>query len=423
MLYRKIVFFILLLGCCASALQAQKILNPILIQREGLPNLAAKLKSKPTDSLIIAFIGGSITEAQNGYRDQTIAWLQQKYPQKIIKQINAGIGGTGSSLGVYRTKEQVLKHNPDLVFIEFAVNDYKETRKSILESMEGMVRQVWLQNPQTDICFIYTFTKDMIESYQKGFAPYSLLTMEEIANHYQIPSINFAPDILKRLNNKELFPIGNNAMGKDSVFFSGDGVHPYPETGHKYYAETAAGCLTALLNTSKNKIKHHLLSVYFSDALVNARMIDVDDRMLINPMVNNYKTIVENRKTYKRLLPNLQVLSSEKSVLNFKFSGNKIGFLDVIGPSSTQLKVEIDQDAPRYITRFDKFGTFTRMHWFFIENLSDGEHQIKITIVPQRIDKFEIIGKNPSELKNIKDYQQEFWQVGKILLVNAASKI
>ena len=123
MIQRKIVFLILLICCWASALQAQKNLNPIFIQREGIASVVAKLKSKHTDSLTIAFIGGSITEAQNGYRDQTIAWLQQKYPQKVIKQINAGIGGTGSSLGVYRINEQVLAHKPDLVFVEFAVND------------------------------------------------------------------------------------------------------------------------------------------------------------------------------------------------------------------------------------------------------------------------------------------------------------
>ncbi|HEU0226263.1 MAG TPA: SGNH/GDSL hydrolase family protein, partial [Arachidicoccus soli] len=334
------------------------------------------------------------------------------YPKKVIKQVNAGIGGTGSSLGVYRINEQVLKYNPDLVFIEFATNDYKETRKSILESMEGMVRQVWQQCPNTDICFIYTFTMDMIENYQKGFAPYSILTMEELANHYQIPSINFAPDILKRLNDKKLFPMGNHSSRKDSLFFSGDGVHPYPETGHKYYAETMSKSLTTLLQFPKRK-KHKLRTVYFSDALVNARMLDVDDKLGIS--VNAHPLA---QKLFNNLLPDIKLLKNDQEQIQFTFTGNKIGFLDVIGPFSTQLKVEVDNDSPRYITRFDKFCSFTRMHWFFIENLGEGQHNIKISIWPNQINKFKILDKNLSELKNIEDYKEEYWQLGKILLVN-----
>lgn len=419
MIQKKIIFFVIILNCWASALQAQKNLNPVLTHRGGLPNISKKLSSKHTDSLIIAFIGGSITEAQNGYRDQTIAWLQQNYPQKVIKQINAAIGGTGSPMGVYRIGEQVLRYNPDLVFVEFAANDYKESRKSILESMEGMVRQVWKANPEADIYFIYTFSKDMLETYQKGFVPYSVLAMEEIANHYRIPSINFAPDILKRITSKDLFLIGDNTQKTDSVFFSGDGVHPYSETGHKYYTQTASKSLTTLLNKSKKRKKHILPTVYFSDSFINVQMIDVDDKMIISPVPIIYNTIEENRKKFKGLLPNIQVLLSAQSALKLKFIGNKIGFLDVIGPSSTQLKVEIDQDAPRYITRFDKYCTFTRMHWFFIENLKEGEHEIKITILPNTIDKFRILEINPAKLKNIEDYRQEFWQVGKILLVDS----
>ena len=33
------------------------------------------------------------------------------------------MGGTGSDLGVFRLQHDVLRQRPDLVFIEFAVND------------------------------------------------------------------------------------------------------------------------------------------------------------------------------------------------------------------------------------------------------------------------------------------------------------
>src|SRR6478672_2832180 len=126
MIKKSIIVFIIVINYCILALQAQENYNHALISRGSLNNLSHKLKSENSDSLTIAFIGGSITEAKDGWRDQTMDWFQKHYPQQNIKQINAGIGGTGSSLGVYRINEQVLQNNPDLVFIEFAVNDYKE---------------------------------------------------------------------------------------------------------------------------------------------------------------------------------------------------------------------------------------------------------------------------------------------------------
>lgn len=70
----------------------------------------------------IAFLGGSITQAP-GYRVQFEKWFKRSYPEVPLSTINAGIGGTGSDLGVARVDEKVLSENPDLVFVEFAVND------------------------------------------------------------------------------------------------------------------------------------------------------------------------------------------------------------------------------------------------------------------------------------------------------------
>lgn len=415
---KKYLLFFLLLYCQIQLLSAQTSSLLGLNCGKNLPNLAFKLQSESTDSITVGFIGGSITETNSGWRDQTMDMFIDQYPDKRFKQINAGISGTGSSLGVYRINEQVLQYNPDLIFIEFAVNDYKESKKTILEAMEGMVRKTWEHNKQTDICFVYTFSKDMLETYQKGFKPYSVLAMEEIASHYQIPSINFASDILKKLNNNTLFLTGSKASVKDSIFFSGDGVHPYPETGHRYYTKTVSASLKVLLQSTKKK-KHKLPSVYFSDALVNTRMIDVEDDMIKNVSYIEYEG-ADERKKFSHLLPHIKVLDNQQSYLSFNFTGNKIGFLDIIGPSSTQLKVEIDKDAPRYITRFDRFCSFTRMHWFFIEDLSEGKHQIKISIQPNKIDKFKILDKQPSQLNNPATFGREVWQVGKILSINTA---
>lgn len=108
-------------------------------ERHGLNNSLFKMKSR--DTVRVAYLGGSIT-AQPGWRVYSLNWFKENYPNTKFVEINAAIGGTGSPFGVYRLKDQVLQYNPDLVFIEFAVNDASTNPEEITRSMEGIVRQI-----------------------------------------------------------------------------------------------------------------------------------------------------------------------------------------------------------------------------------------------------------------------------------------
>ena len=88
--------------------------------RDGLGNVLAKLEAGK--EVRIAYFGGSITAA-DGWRPKTLAWFRRQFPKAKIQEINATIGGTGSDLGVFRYRQDVLQHKPDLVFVEFSVND------------------------------------------------------------------------------------------------------------------------------------------------------------------------------------------------------------------------------------------------------------------------------------------------------------
>jgi hypothetical protein len=80
--------------------------------RTGLPNFLAKANTAGA-VIKIGYLGGSIT-AQNGWRPKTLAHFQKTWPQAKFSEINAAIGGTGSDLGVFRLKQDVLDHKPDL---------------------------------------------------------------------------------------------------------------------------------------------------------------------------------------------------------------------------------------------------------------------------------------------------------------------
>ena len=101
------------------------------------------------EKVTIAAIGGSITEGAGAskteecYVSRFIAGLKERYPDADITFVNAGVGGTPSALGVIRYERDVtnvLGQNPDLVLVEFAVNDYGEPTGG--RAYESMVRSV-----------------------------------------------------------------------------------------------------------------------------------------------------------------------------------------------------------------------------------------------------------------------------------------
>ena len=166
-------------------------------ERDGLLNFFRKVKSG--HQINVAYIGGSITEAEHGWRSLTYNWLVTQYPKVLFKQINATIGGTGSNLGVFRLERDVLVNHPDLVFVEFAVNDGNSPAEAIQVAMEGIVRKIWRQNPETDICFVYTLAENGVKSLQEGNFQPSAAAMEQVADHYRIPSIHMGVEVVKLL--------------------------------------------------------------------------------------------------------------------------------------------------------------------------------------------------------------------------------
>ena len=165
----------------AAALQAAPYAFPPNVPeecrvRDGLPNVLAKLAAG--DTVRVAYLGGSITEA-NGWRPKSMAWFKATFPTAKVEEINVAISGTGSDFSALRAKTDMLGQKPDLVFLECRVNGgggYEQP------SVEGVVRQVWRDNPRCDICFVYTVGQWMIDDLQNGKAPWFSPVMETIGN-------------------------------------------------------------------------------------------------------------------------------------------------------------------------------------------------------------------------------------------------
>lgn len=82
-------------------------------------------------------IGGSITEA--GGPGWVGDRLREQFPDSLVSVVNSGMSGTGSSLGVFRVERDVLAHQPDLMVIEFCVNDGGLPDAQAIRNMETIV--------------------------------------------------------------------------------------------------------------------------------------------------------------------------------------------------------------------------------------------------------------------------------------------
>ncbi|MBN2309919.1 MAG: SGNH/GDSL hydrolase family protein, partial [Candidatus Hydrogenedentes bacterium] len=184
----------------------------------------------------VGFIGGSITVA-TGWRDHTCAALQAAFPDTRFDFINAGIGGTNSTLGAFRLEDDVFRNGPvDLLFIEFAVNDggdCPDNRR--VRAMEGMVRRAHRLNPAIDIVIQYFVDQSKYGDLSKGRVPETITAHEQVAKHYDITVIDLAREVTRRLD----------AGAFDWDTFARDSCHP-TAFGHEVYGE----CIRAVLDAA-----------------------------------------------------------------------------------------------------------------------------------------------------------------------------
>jgi len=252
LIQKTAIFFATAVLCIASSVSAEATtkkefqLEPAVLYtpRDGLPNIAAKLKAG--EAVNVLFLGGSITVGASrgmGYVKFVENWLKAEYPDANIQIINAGVSGTGSDYGDRRYKRDVLSEKPDLVLIEFNVNDGDNDRT---ENMERMVHKTWLNDPHTDLLIFYTMMKRHLEYYKEGKLPPSASAHERVAAFYGIPSLCTVYTAAAQINSGET----------PWDYFSPDGCHP-TQNGYGFFNDVFAEALPELLKDAP--VKAHQL--------------------------------------------------------------------------------------------------------------------------------------------------------------------
>lgn len=181
-------------------------------------------KAKAGEKVSIVYLGGSITEgasavpqATNCYAYRSAQLFAEKFMQDAsqLAYHNAGISGTPSLLGITRCQQDVLAYEPDIVFVEFAVNDSTdETSRMVYESL---VRKLLQSETQPAVVLVITLMNS-------GYSAH--VHMKQIGKHYDLGVVSVYDAVKPQID-------AGKMQWSD---YSADYAHPTTE-GHAFVAE------------------------------------------------------------------------------------------------------------------------------------------------------------------------------------------
>ena len=187
---------------------------------------ACMVRARRGEELTIGFLGGSITQGSlasakdKTYTYRVVQWWSDTFPQAEFHVVNGGIGGTCSCFGAARAVRDLLMYQPDVVVVDFSVNDKgerPEEERFYQETYEGLLRRIlsWPSFPAVLVLnnVYYDSGKTMQDRHNA------------VAEYYQVPFVSIKDSIYREI-----------AEGKYRLEeLTPDGLHPN-DLGHELVA-------------------------------------------------------------------------------------------------------------------------------------------------------------------------------------------
>lgn len=153
MKYGYILLLCLLQAICSTA----QTMEPAAETNTYLDSVKAEMKKEwPRNRTInLVFHGHSVPSGYfrtpevrtlDSYPYLVLQELKAKYPHAVINVIVTAIGGENSVQGARRFHEEVLTHRPDVLFIDYALNDRRVGLDTARQAWEEMIREALQRN-------------------------------------------------------------------------------------------------------------------------------------------------------------------------------------------------------------------------------------------------------------------------------------
>lgn len=339
-----------------------------------LNNIAYRIKKEKKAT--IAFLGGSITNMQ-GWRDKVSTYLKELYPETDFIFINAGIPSLGSVPHVFRLKNDVLdKGRIDLMFIESAVNDHVNgtSEKQQRKALEGIVRHAYHANPNINMVMMAFADEDKLADYKANKIPVEVKVHQDIAKYYQIPFINLAEAVSKRIDAGEFT-------------WSGDfkNLHPSPFGQEIYFSEIKTLILKHIKDNSAARLAAFKLPAALQKfAYTKGGYVNIEKAIIKRDFTLDPSWKPQDKVGTRPGFVNVPVLSGTNAgaELSFSFKGTAVGIAVLAGPDAGIISYTIDGKNPKTIDLYTQWSKSLHLPWYLVlgDERSRGEHVLNIKI-------------------------------------------
>ena len=321
-------------------------------------------RAEKGEQLTVGVLGGSITFGavcpvpEKQYHGVLLEYLHKRYPRSSFTLVKAGIGATNSVYGAFRAERDLLSRRPDLVILEFAVND---TDGSLwAQSYEGAVRQILKRGCPLILLF-------MTHNHQHNAQRFQTV----IGRHYGLAMVSFHDAVMPELMNGNLL--------WDEV--SRDEVHPNPQA-HSFAGKLLCGLLEKIEKLPfgpERSLPRPLFSAEFEHIFLQE-----EDRFQPEK-TQGWRKIPEDDPQGKAFT-GCWFASAPGSEMRFSFEGVSlyISYLGIEGPAG-RISVQVDRRPPVMAdSYFHHDWNGVKRFWVEIASgLEPGKHQAAVVLLPE----------------------------------------
>ncbi|MBI9015833.1 MAG: SGNH/GDSL hydrolase family protein [Phycisphaerae bacterium] len=205
---------------------AEEVNNPLSIAEKQtyLGNICQELSVKwpKNRSINIVFHGHSVpsgyfatpvVDTFNAYPHLFHVGLKQRYPYSVVNVIVTAIGGENSIKGSKRFARDVLCHKPDVLLIDYALNDRAAGLADAKSAWESMIEQaleknikVILLTPSIDVAHVVDKSDEPLNQHAQQ--------IRQLAKKYNVGMVDslatFDTVLVKGIKTKQLLSNGYN---------------------------------------------------------------------------------------------------------------------------------------------------------------------------------------------------------------------
>jgi len=322
--------------------------------------------NNPSLPLTVGYIGGSITQQLQYTVPLSTNFFKANQPDRSITYITSGVGGTGSDLGLYRLQKDMMSKNPDIVFIEFAVND-SGLGSIATNTMECMIRQLMAQEHQPVVILLYM--PQVGGSYRTSITNYSTLLSK-----YGIGAVDVGSYIDSKIasdtnpTGQYVWTAGNQVNYPNAIAITADGVHPNASGGAAY-----ANYITKQLNSTT------------SDYFKIMTKVEANDTGYTNPRLESWNKAIYTGNWQKvdwYFSGGVAKSEAAGDKVTYKFKGKRISLYAPKGTTGTSADYVIDDGVGSGMTGTITINSTVNMPMpvAIKSGLEDKEHTITITV-------------------------------------------